>query len=75
MPRLSKLQEQFWILRRNNGPLPPLYHFESSNNDLSRIDELYAADKTRAEKRTGSNHSGSHDRIENASVGESEMTY
>ncbi|KAH6662990.1 hypothetical protein B0J14DRAFT_570681 [Halenospora varia] len=41
-----------WILQRKGEVLEPLYHFDTST-DQDRIDALYAADKTRAEKREG----------------------
>lgn len=34
-----------WILRRNAGPLEPLYQFENTANDQEKIDALYAADR------------------------------
>jgi hypothetical protein len=64
-----------WVLRRDVGPLEPLYKFETTNNDQTRIDEMYANDKLRAEKKAGQNGSGSEIQIENGSIGASERTY
>lgn len=42
-----------WIMRRNVGPLEPLYKFEDSANDQDKIDAMYAADKVRADRKAG----------------------
>ena len=39
-----------WVLRRKNGELRPLYQFDTSS-DEDRVQALYAADKSRTEKR------------------------
>jgi hypothetical protein len=53
-----------WVLRKNVGPLEPLYKFESSVNDQDKIDAMYTADRVRAERKAG-NSSGSDVQIEN----------
>jgi hypothetical protein len=40
-----------WIFFRKDAVLEPLYHFEASENDQTRIDEMYANDRARAERR------------------------
>jgi len=39
---------RYVLLRRNSGPLEPLYRFETTH---SQVDQLYANDKVRAEAR------------------------
>jgi len=57
-----------WILRRKSAVLEPLYHFDTSSNDQDRIEAMYAADRVRADKKTGEGNgdgSGSDVQIEN----------
>lgn len=54
------------IMRKKGLVLEPLYTFENSNStDQSRINDLHAADRARAAKKTGSG-SGSEEQIERA---------
>ncbi len=59
-----------WILRRKDVVLEPLYKFDSAGDtDESRINDLYAADRARAErKKVDGNGSESDIQVENASV-------
>ncbi|TVY90916.1 putative metabolite transport protein [Lachnellula willkommii] len=57
-----------WIMRRDVGPLEPLYKFEDSANDQDKIDAMYAADKVRADRKAGNgnfNGVGSGVHVEN----------
>jgi len=56
-----------WILFKKDAVLEPLYHFESTGStDRGRIEEMYAADAARAERKkiAGNGHSGSEERVE-----------
>ncbi len=59
-----------WILRHKDVVLEPLYKFDSARDtDESRIDDLYEADRARAErKKVNGNGSEIDLQIENTSV-------
>ena len=61
---------QRWIFRRKSAVLEPLYHFDTSNNDQGRIEEMLANDKLRSERREIVNGSGSDEKIESVDNGE-----
>jgi len=55
-----------WVLMRKDAVLEPLYSFDTSN-DQSRIDEMYANDKLRADRKA-QNGSGSEIQAEDQST-------
>ncbi|TVY45366.1 putative metabolite transport protein [Lachnellula subtilissima] len=61
-----------WIMRRDVGPLEPLYKFENSANDQDKIDALYAADVVRADRKAG-NGIGSGVQVENSETTEKRL--
>jgi hypothetical protein len=60
-----------WVLRKKGAVLRPLYQFDTST-DQDRIEQLYAADKARADKKA---QGGNDIQMENAHSSSDEITH